>query len=164
MDSDFPDRSKTGRAYIGDLRQKGLFVKVTGLQVEDTGVYWVGIDKIHADIMTQVKVVITEGENKTSQLNIILHLCSAKLKKKKKKELYLCASCSVEAQTLAPDLSGRQANVPGPTGDCPLPVYRGHRCPIQLVSRGQSAPSLVRFADTLWHRATGQPFLLHCHQ
>lgn len=59
----------------------GLFVKVTGLRLVDTGVYWVGIDKIHADIMTQVKVVVTEGENKTSQPNIILHLYSAKYKK-----------------------------------------------------------------------------------
>lgn len=63
MDSDFPARSKTGRAYISDLRRRGLFVKVTGLHLEDTGVYWVGIDKINADIMTQVKVVVTEGEN-----------------------------------------------------------------------------------------------------
>lgn len=47
-----------------DLRQRGLFVRVTDLQLKDTGVYWVGIDKIHADIMTQVKVAITEGENK----------------------------------------------------------------------------------------------------
>lgn len=45
----------------------GLFVKVTGLQFEDTGVYWVGIDKIHADVMTRIEVNITEGENKTSQ-------------------------------------------------------------------------------------------------
>eukprot|EP00066_Takifugu_rubripes_P011827 XP_011601093.1 PREDICTED: uncharacterized protein LOC105416302 [Takifugu rubripes] len=60
VDSDFPARSKTGRAYIGDLGRRGLFVKVTGLHLEDTGVYWVGIDKINADIMTQVKVVVTE--------------------------------------------------------------------------------------------------------
>lgn len=78
MDSDFPASSKTGRAYIGGLGQQRLFVKVTGLHLEDTGVYWVGIDKRHADIMTQVKVVVTEGENKTSQPYIILHLCSAK--------------------------------------------------------------------------------------
>lgn len=81
VDSDFPARSKTGRSYIGDLGQRGLFVKVTGLHLEDTGVYWVGIDTMQADIMTQVKVVVTDGENKTSQLNIIPHLCSAKYKK-----------------------------------------------------------------------------------
>lgn len=63
MDSDFPARRKADRAYIGDLGRRGLFVKVTGLHLEDTGVYWVGIDKINADIMTQVKVVVTEGEN-----------------------------------------------------------------------------------------------------
>lgn len=63
MDSDFPARRKADRAYIGDFGRRGLFVKVTGLHLEDTGVYWVGIDKINADIMTQVKVVVTEGEN-----------------------------------------------------------------------------------------------------
>lgn len=77
VDSDNHVRSKTGRVYVVDLRKSGLFVKVTGLRFEDTGKYWVGIDKIHADIMTPIKVVISEGENKTSQFSIILHLWSA---------------------------------------------------------------------------------------
>lgn len=47
-----------------DLNRRGLFVKVTNLQFDDAGAYWVGIDKIYADIMTQVKVIITEGKNK----------------------------------------------------------------------------------------------------
>ncbi len=55
----------THRSHIIDARKKGLFVKVTGLQFDDTGAYWVGIDKIYADIMTPVNVVITEGKNKT---------------------------------------------------------------------------------------------------
>lgn len=36
-DSHNPARSKTDRVYIMDLRQRGLFVKVTGLQLKDTG-------------------------------------------------------------------------------------------------------------------------------
>lgn len=53
------------RSLILDAKRKGLFVKVSRLQLGDTGVYWVGIDKIGADIMTSVRVVITEGKNKT---------------------------------------------------------------------------------------------------
>ncbi|XP_070694942.1 uncharacterized protein [Pempheris klunzingeri] len=53
------------RSHIVDIRKRGLYVKVTNLQLDDTGVYWVGIDKIYADIMTAVNVVITEGKNKT---------------------------------------------------------------------------------------------------
>lgn len=67
-DSDHPSRSATDRVGVVDLGRKGLFVKVKGLQLEDAGVYWVGIDKIYSDIMTQVTVVVTEGEeNETSQ-------------------------------------------------------------------------------------------------
>lgn len=55
----------TQRSHIIDAVRRGLFVKVTDLQFDDTGVYWVGIDKIYADIMTSVNVVITEGKNKT---------------------------------------------------------------------------------------------------
>lgn len=51
---------KTQRSHIIDARTRGLFVKVTNLKFDDTGVYWVGIDKIYADIMTSVTVVITE--------------------------------------------------------------------------------------------------------
>lgn len=65
---------KRGRVLVVDLRQRGLFVKVTGLQLKDTGVYWVAIDKIYADLMTQVKVAITEGENKPFQLDVMLHV------------------------------------------------------------------------------------------
>lgn len=92
VDSDNHVRSKTGRVYVVDLRKRGLFVKVTGLRFEDTGKYWVGIDKIHADIMTPIKVVISEGENKTSQFSIILYLWSAL---QKTWWMCLCASSSV---------------------------------------------------------------------
>lgn len=74
VDSDNLIRSKTGRVQIIDLGPRGLFVKVTDLQFEDTGQYWVGIDKIHADVMTPVKVVVTEGKNKASHIRMILHL------------------------------------------------------------------------------------------
>ena len=48
---------------IIDLRSRGLFVKVSRLKFEDTGKYWVGIDKIFADIMTSVNVIVTEGKS-----------------------------------------------------------------------------------------------------
>lgn len=44
-----------------DAGRRGLFVKVRELRFDDAGVYWVGIDKIYADIMTWIKVVVTEG-------------------------------------------------------------------------------------------------------
>ncbi|KAF3697262.1 CMRF35-like molecule 5 [Channa argus] len=52
--------NKMHKSVIIDQNKNGIFVKVTNLQFEDTGVYWVGIDRIYADIMTSVKVVITE--------------------------------------------------------------------------------------------------------
>ncbi|XP_065325722.1 uncharacterized protein LOC135932264 [Pelmatolapia mariae] len=55
----------THRSQVIDLNRRGLFVKVTNLRFDDAGAYWVGIDKIYADIMTQVKVIITEGKNKS---------------------------------------------------------------------------------------------------
>lgn len=85
VDSDNLIRSKTGRVQIIDLGPRGLFVKVTDLQFEDTGQYWVGIDKIHADVMTPVKVVVTEGKNKASHIRMILHLG-----KKIKDDVSLC--------------------------------------------------------------------------
>ncbi|XP_034550762.1 uncharacterized protein LOC117820926 [Notolabrus celidotus] len=60
---DSEGRTKTGsthRSNVLDYRRKGLFVKVTHLQFDDAGVYWVGIDKMNADVMTSVKVDITQ--------------------------------------------------------------------------------------------------------
>ncbi|XP_068161540.1 uncharacterized protein [Antennarius striatus] len=48
------------RFHIADLRRRGLYVRVTGLQFDDTGDYWVGIEKIYNDVMTSVKILITE--------------------------------------------------------------------------------------------------------
>uniref|UniRef100_UPI003AAF5E25 uncharacterized protein isoform X1 n=1 Tax=Centroberyx gerrardi TaxID=166262 RepID=UPI003AAF5E25 len=48
------------RSHIIDAGTRGLFVKITGLLIKDTGVYWVGIDKIYSDIMASIKVVVTE--------------------------------------------------------------------------------------------------------
>lgn len=63
VDSEGRTQSRvTHRSYVVDARRKGLFVKVKNLQFDDTGVYWVGIDKIYADIMTSVKVTVTEGK------------------------------------------------------------------------------------------------------
>ncbi|KAK2851866.1 hypothetical protein Q5P01_008142 [Channa striata] len=48
------------RSVIVDVGRKGLFVKVINLQLDDTDFYWVGIEKIYADVMTSVNVVVTE--------------------------------------------------------------------------------------------------------
>lgn len=60
LDSERTPRS--ARAQILDANRRGLFVKVTNLQIEDSDVYWIGIDKIYADIMVSVRVVVTEGK------------------------------------------------------------------------------------------------------
>ncbi|XP_047458228.1 uncharacterized protein LOC125018412 [Mugil cephalus] len=61
VDSERVKKTKnTQRSFVVDARKRGLIVKVTQLQTDDTGVYWVGIDKIYADIMTSVHVVVTE--------------------------------------------------------------------------------------------------------
>lgn len=61
--------TNTHRSYILDAGRRGLFVKVTGLQFNDAGLYWVGIDKIYADIMSSIKVVITEGKNPSEPIH-----------------------------------------------------------------------------------------------
>ncbi|XP_029910653.1 uncharacterized protein LOC115361425 [Myripristis murdjan] len=58
MDSD--GLAKRQRFNIIDAGRRGLFVQITGLRLDDAGVYWVGIDKIYADIMTSVQLVVTE--------------------------------------------------------------------------------------------------------
>ncbi|XP_039460088.1 uncharacterized protein LOC116321963 [Oreochromis aureus] len=58
--ADSENSRNTHRSQVIDLNRRGLFVKVTNLRFDDAGAYWVGIDKIYADIMTQVKVIITE--------------------------------------------------------------------------------------------------------
>uniref|UniRef100_A0A3Q1FML1 Immunoglobulin V-set domain-containing protein n=1 Tax=Acanthochromis polyacanthus TaxID=80966 RepID=A0A3Q1FML1_9TELE len=70
VDSESAAKTKnTHRTQIIDARRRGLFVKVTNLQFDDSGVYWVGIDKIYADIMTSVSVVVTQGKNKADSYN-----------------------------------------------------------------------------------------------
>lgn len=64
MDSDGGTKTmNTQRSLIIDQGRRGLFVKVSELQFDDAGVYWVGIDKIYADLMTSVHVAVTEGKN-----------------------------------------------------------------------------------------------------
>ncbi|XP_070401315.1 CMRF35-like molecule 2 [Nothobranchius furzeri] len=61
LDSDGVTKgSYTHRSHIVDARRRGLFVKVTQLQAKDSGEYWIGIDKIYADIMTSVTLKVTK--------------------------------------------------------------------------------------------------------
>uniref|UniRef100_A0A8C6L6D2 Uncharacterized protein n=1 Tax=Nothobranchius furzeri TaxID=105023 RepID=A0A8C6L6D2_NOTFU len=63
LDSDGVTKgSYTHRSHIVDARRRGLFVKVTQLQAKDSGEYWIGIDKIYADIMTSVTLKVTKGK------------------------------------------------------------------------------------------------------
>ncbi|XP_061590708.1 uncharacterized protein LOC133456267 [Cololabis saira] len=62
VDTDKVARTKyTHRSQIKEVGRAGLFVRITNLQTDDSGVYWIGIDKPNADIMTSVTVVITEA-------------------------------------------------------------------------------------------------------
>ncbi|XP_065141811.1 uncharacterized protein [Paramisgurnus dabryanus] len=46
------------RAQIVDDVSRGLIVFVKDLQLDDTGIHWVGIDKIYADIMLRIQVTV----------------------------------------------------------------------------------------------------------
>ncbi|KAA0707136.1 hypothetical protein E1301_Tti002457 [Triplophysa tibetana] len=46
------------RAHIIDAVSRGLTVHVKDLQSDDNGTYWVGIDKIYADIMVRIQVTV----------------------------------------------------------------------------------------------------------
>ncbi|XP_041859178.1 uncharacterized protein LOC121651231 [Melanotaenia boesemani] len=50
----------THRSRVLDARRGGAVVKVSNLQKDDSGVFWIGIDKIYADVMISFTVVITE--------------------------------------------------------------------------------------------------------
>ncbi|XP_024862359.1 uncharacterized protein LOC112450591 [Kryptolebias marmoratus] len=52
--------AKSAKSQIFDNNRNGLFVKVTNLQIEDSDVYWIGIDKIYSDIMVSVNLVVTK--------------------------------------------------------------------------------------------------------
>ncbi|XP_053499544.1 uncharacterized protein LOC128619396 [Ictalurus furcatus] len=48
------------KARIYETRFRTFHIHMTGLKLEDTGIYWAAIDKIYADIMFRIKVVVTE--------------------------------------------------------------------------------------------------------
>ncbi|XP_056304740.1 uncharacterized protein LOC130216870 [Danio aesculapii] len=61
MDTDgFSDAAYRTRAQIIDRVSKGLIVSIRDLKLEDTGIYWVAIDKIYADLMTRIQVTVTK--------------------------------------------------------------------------------------------------------
>lgn len=64
MDTDgFTTERLKEKAWIYEKRFRTFHILMTGLQLEDTGVYWAGIDKMYADIMFRIKVVVTEGKD-----------------------------------------------------------------------------------------------------
>lgn len=63
MDTDgFTTARLKGKARIYETKSRILHIFMRGLQLEDSGIYWAGIDKIYADIMFRIKVVVTEGK------------------------------------------------------------------------------------------------------
>lgn len=63
MDTDgFTTTRLRTKAWIWEKRTKTFHILMTGLQPEDGGVYWAGIDKMYAHIMFRINVVVTEGK------------------------------------------------------------------------------------------------------
>uniref|UniRef100_A0A8C7YTE8 Immunoglobulin V-set domain-containing protein n=1 Tax=Oryzias sinensis TaxID=183150 RepID=A0A8C7YTE8_9TELE len=61
VDSEGVAKTKyTHRSVVVQVK-RGIFVKVTNLQIDDSGVYWVGIDKPYSDIMVPVTLNVTQG-------------------------------------------------------------------------------------------------------
>ncbi|KAJ8257413.1 hypothetical protein GJAV_G00185330 [Gymnothorax javanicus] len=61
MDTDgFTKRELKGRFVILDGYKRGLSVVMKDLKFSDTGYYWVGIDKMNADIMLRVSITVIE--------------------------------------------------------------------------------------------------------
>ncbi|KAG9269077.1 hypothetical protein AMEX_G16055 [Astyanax mexicanus] len=79
MDTDgFTKAQLRSRARIAETGFKNFHIQITGLQLSDTGVYWVGIEKDYADIMVKIQLEVTEGKDLCSQLH------------KKKTLFYIC--------------------------------------------------------------------------
>uniref|UniRef100_A0A673C6E0 Immunoglobulin V-set domain-containing protein n=1 Tax=Sphaeramia orbicularis TaxID=375764 RepID=A0A673C6E0_9TELE len=148
--------------YILDAGRRGLFVKGTGLQLKDGGTYWVGIDKIYADVMTSVKVVVTEGKNvilkpliNSASSFFWVNFLFIKLRYP-----------NFQTQTSALDFSGGEADMLGPTTDCTLWLCKGYQHSICLVStkppKKQPALPVIRLETSLWHDRKRQKLLLRC--
>ncbi|XP_048874419.1 uncharacterized protein LOC125745516 isoform X2 [Brienomyrus brachyistius] len=54
------------RFKIQEANRRGLLIQMADLQISDTGVYWVGIDKIYSDIMYRINIRVTEGMRSVS--------------------------------------------------------------------------------------------------
>ncbi|XP_067302239.1 uncharacterized protein [Pseudorasbora parva] len=61
MDTEgFTQAAYRTRAQIIDGVSRGLIVNVRDLKLDDTGIYWVAIDKIYSDIMTRIQIKVTK--------------------------------------------------------------------------------------------------------
>ncbi|KAK2885548.1 hypothetical protein Q8A67_016385 [Cirrhinus molitorella] len=60
MDTDgYTHAAHRTRAQIIDSVSRGLIVNIRDLKLDDSGIYWVAIEKIYADIMTRIQVTVT---------------------------------------------------------------------------------------------------------
>uniref|UniRef100_A0A8C1TNI3 Immunoglobulin domain-containing protein n=1 Tax=Cyprinus carpio TaxID=7962 RepID=A0A8C1TNI3_CYPCA len=61
MDTDgFTHAEYRTRAQIIDRVSRGLIVYIRDLKLDDSGIYWIAIDKIYSDIMTRIQVTVTK--------------------------------------------------------------------------------------------------------
>ncbi|XP_059396867.1 uncharacterized protein LOC132129331 [Carassius carassius] len=61
MDTDgYTQEAYRTRAQIIDRVSRGLVVNIGDLKLDDSGIYWVAIDKIYADIMRRIQVTVTK--------------------------------------------------------------------------------------------------------
>lgn len=73
MDTDgYTQATYRRRAQITDRVSRGLVVNIGDLKLDDSGIYWVAIDKIYADIMTRIQVTVTKGKTLFSSCEVWL--------------------------------------------------------------------------------------------
>ncbi|KAI5095996.1 hypothetical protein C0J45_14426 [Silurus meridionalis] len=71
MDTDgFTTARLRKRAGIYETRSRTFNIIMKGLQLEDTGIYWAAIDKIYADLMFRINVVVTEESVSRPQVRL----------------------------------------------------------------------------------------------
>lgn len=95
MDTDgFTTSRLKNKARIYQSSFQTFNILITGVQLEDTGIYWAGIDKLYADIMFRINVVVTEGKVLTS-VSYVAQLIIYKFEKMggKNKHMRILHSC-----------------------------------------------------------------------
>ena len=142
-------------------RSRRLFVEIRALRLEDTGVYWVGINTDYADIMVSVDIEVTEGKNHTRYTQPLLW---TRLKDPNLCPPCLCHSARLQTWPLALGPSGTY--VLGGPSDSALWLHPGKQCGLRLVPAHPAAERTSPQPGWLWPTSglcqcgRRQPFLL----